>query len=159
MRAPLQERAVVVNPTLLDPRSSPAALDLAQRDRGAPMATRRAAHPLLISDLASDGATFTGYSERSRLRSGGTRSWQANNWMPSCSIHSDLPHRSNPSSSAGRTTNSSSAAAMSSREPAGLYWHERSESSSQDGLVPRRLCHQPRRDPRMDVRMVRRGLG
>src|SRR3954447_13635487 len=41
----------------------------------------------------------------------------------------------------------------------GLYRHDRSQGDSQDGVVPRRLCHQPRRDPRVDVRMVRRGLG
>src|SRR4051794_35544106 len=33
--------------------------------------------------------------------------------------------------------------AMSSRERAGLYRHEQEKSSSQDGHVPRRFCHEP----------------
>jgi hypothetical protein len=37
--------------------------------------------------------------------------------------------------------------AMSSHERMSLYLHEQQKSDSQNGHVPRRFCHQPRRDP------------
>jgi hypothetical protein len=49
--------------------------------------------------------------------------------------------------------------AMNPCKPVGLYRYDRSKSSSQNGDVPRRFCHQPQWDSRMDVRMVWRRLG